>query len=175
MRRTGFAALTLATSVLVATGCGGSAKTASQSASSTPTSAASATSPPATPVGAPLTRAQLIAKGDAICYRLNARRQSTRIEHAKDYEHLIPSLAAYESQGANEMSQLVPPASMAHAWRSIVIGSHTIAEVTGRFHRYSEASNLKLSHQYDVLLGHAIDQVVHNAKHAGFKECSRFL
>jgi hypothetical protein len=124
---------------------------------------------------APLTRAQLVAQGDAICYRLNARRMTTKVARAQDYEQLVPALAAYELQGANELGALAPPRSMAHLWRQIVSGSHKVAEATGHFPHYSEAANDNIARVDDEMLTKAIDELTGAARRGGFKECSRFL
>lgn len=173
-----FTALALAICALVGSGCGSSSKKSTPTAASSTVANAAVTNAPDVSVPAhsgPLTRAELIATGDAICYRLNVRRKSTRIEHPSDHERLVPALAAYEMAGAVEMSKLVPPASMSGIWQHIVNGSHTIAVITARFPRYSEATNDKLTLPSDIALGKAIDEVTHAAKKAGFKECSRWL
>jgi hypothetical protein len=124
--------------------------------------------------GKPLSRSELLAKGDAICYRLNARRSSLKLERPQDYERIVPPLAAYELAAANEMGQITPPASMANDWQEMVAGSHTIAEATGRFHTYKEANTGKLAITVDHLLGKGIDELTQAAKRAGFKDCARF-
>jgi hypothetical protein len=180
MRCTYLAALALGASALtlVPSGCGGSTKSATRTApsgSAQPPAGGKAdvTSESSTSSGS-LTRAQLIARGNAICYRLNARRSSTRISRPQDYERLVPVLAAYELAAATEMSKLTPPASMARDWRQMIAGSRTIAEVTGHFQRYSEAGNEKKSRPLDAILGKAIEELTSAAKHAGFKDCAQF-
>jgi hypothetical protein len=173
-------ALALASCALVASGCGSSAKSARRATSSTASSSnasskVSSVSGKSSKPSGPLTHAQLIAKGDAICYRVNARRQSLSYGTPKEYEQVVPPLAAYELRAANEMGELAAPHTLSDAWRKIVLGSRTIAEVTGRFPHFSEASNATLSHRYRVLLSKTIADVTSTAKHAGFKECSRFL
>lgn len=174
MSLTRFAAPTLAALTLAVGGCGGSAKSSNQQTSAqTAGKQTNVANQSGVPSG-PLTRAQLIARGDAICYRLNVRRASTRIGKPQDYERLIPQLAAYELAAANEMGEITPPASMAHDWQQMVAGSHTIAEVTGHFHRYVDATNDKKALPFDIILGKGIDQLTKAAKRAGFKECGRF-
>jgi hypothetical protein len=157
-------------SALVASGCGGSSKGASTAASAANAAVASG----AKPSGKPLSRLELIARGDAICYRLNARRSSSTMSRPQDYERIVPALAAYELAATTEMAQLVPPASMAHDWQRMVAGSRTIAETTGRFHTYAEASGNKFAHEMDLVLGKGIDELTQAAKHAGFKDCANF-
>jgi hypothetical protein len=116
----------------------------------------------------------LISRGDAICYRLNAKRRTISIGGPEDYERLVVPLAAYELAAATEMGSLTPPPSLAPAWQQIVSGTRTLARLTGHFHTYAEASNLKLSRPFDAELGKAMDQVTRSAKQAGFKDCTRF-
>jgi hypothetical protein len=174
------AAVVLAGLAIAASGCGGSAKSSSQGTTSAPasTSAQTSTSAQATTASgstkpAPqLTRAQLIEKGDAICYRLNARRSSITISNAGQYEHEIPALAAYERAAAAEMSALTPPPAMASAWRQIVAGARAIAEVTGRSSTFAEAG--KEAHALDAAFGKATEQMTSAAKREGFKDCARY-
>lgn len=176
MSTTRLFALALAAGLLAASGCGSSTKSSATTSSTSPastTSQAAHTTASAVSSG-PLTRAQLIEKGNEICYRLNARRQSTSLGRPKDYEHVVPALAAYELAGATEMANLDPPTSLASYWGEMVAAAHTIAEVTGRFSHFSEASNEKLARPYDIMLGKAINQIKHAAKQAGFKECAQF-
>lgn len=174
MSRTRIAATALCASALIVSGCGSSTKSSSQTTSAATPAASTSTGAgePSHPSGT-LTRAQLISKGDEICYRLNARRQSTSIGHTQDYERVVPQLSAYEIQGATELSLLTPPPPMAHAWQEIVTDSRVIAEVTGHFRHYGASH--KEQHPYDVMIGNAINQLVAVAKREGFKECSRFL
>lgn len=168
-RRAGAVTAALAVCAIGAAGCGNSTSPTNQK-TSTHATATNANRP----ASGPLTRAQLIAKGDEICYRLNTRRQSTTIGHQQDYERVVPELSAYELSGATEMSQLRPPDAMAHAWQTMITDSRIIAEITGRYRRYGEVSH-KEQHPFDVMLGNAINELVTVAKREGFKECSHFL
>jgi hypothetical protein len=169
MSRTCLAVVALTAGTLIAAGCGGSSKSSSH-----PASAQSSTSAAVTAPAGALTRAQLIARGNAICYRLNVRRTSITIRKRQDYEALVPALAGEELAAAVEMGKLTPPPSMAHDWQQMITGAHTIGEVTGHFRTYAEASNEKLARPFDPILTKGIDQLVGAAKHAGFKECSHF-
>jgi hypothetical protein len=162
---------------LVVFGCGGSSKsstskTASSSTQASTGSEASGGGSPA-PTGT-LTPAQLIAKGNAICYRLNARRSSIVVATPHDYERLVPPLAAYELASAAEMSKLTPPPSMAADWRRIVAGSRLIALATGRFRKSADAGNAAKSRPLDAMLTKGIDELTSAAKHAGLSECAHF-
>lgn len=178
MSRIRLAALVLVTAALAASGCGGSGKATGQTGSPPSVGSSSAKRSPSPTASssptAPLTRAELIAKGDAICWRVNARRVSTKVSSPADYERLVPPLAAYELAAAAEMRRLTPPASMAKAWEQITSATQTIAEVTGTYREYSKASNEKLVHHLDAILATAIHQMVTAAKREGFKNCASF-
>lgn len=161
----------IAGALLVIGGCGGSAKP--QSGTAAPASAQSPISETAKPT-ALLTRAQLIAKGDAICYRLNVRRSATRIERPQDYETLFPALAAYELTGATEMSNLTPPTSMARDWQQMIAGARNVARATAMVHTDSEARSKAFSERVEPVLFAGIKQLTAAARRAGFKECSHF-
>ncbi len=165
--------IALVTSTLVSLGCGKAAKSVGQGAAGPRTAAQASLSAPSkrTP---PLTRAQLIAKGDAICYRLNARRASTRIDRPADYERLVPALAAYELAGASEMSTLTPPPALAQDWRRMVEGARTIAQATARIRNARLAGSKSFAEAIEPVLYKGIEELTGAAKSAGFKECSRF-
>jgi hypothetical protein len=170
-------ALAVMGTAFAVSGCGESSKgtsTASQATIAVATGSTGARVTVAEKPGKQLSRSELVAQGDAICYRLNAKRSAITLSRPGDYERLVPPLAAYELAGATEMGRLVPPASMASDWQKMVAGSRTIANATGRFRTYAEANAGKLAHAIDLVLGKGIDELTHAAKHAGFKECSHF-
>ncbi len=170
-------ALAVMGTALAASGCGESSKgtsTASQATSAAATGSTGARITVAEKPGKQLSRSELVAQGDAICYRLNTRRSAITMSRPGDYERFVPALAAYELAGATEMGRLVPPASMADDWQKMVAGSRTVADATGRFRTYAEANAGKLAHTMDLVLGKGIDELTHAARHSGFKECSHF-
>lgn len=172
MNRTSLAAIALATSTLAASSCGSTTKPTNQTTTSpisTQTPASNTTS--SKPTG-PLTRAQLIADGDTICYRLNTRRSTTRVARPQDYKRLIPALAAYELAGANEMNNLTPPPSMAHDWQQMITGARDIARATAKVHNYADANNTAISRTVERILYKGIHQLTTAAKRAGFKDCA---
>jgi hypothetical protein len=173
MTRNRIATLALTASLLTVSGCGGSSAPSSSGTTSTGAHAAATSAAVVTRTG-PLNREEMLTRGDAICYRLNAERHSTYIGSREDFARLIPPLAAKELAGAEEMSKLIPPPSLKQAWEKIVENSRTLAEVTGRFHTWAEASNLKLSRPVDAIMTKAMDEVEQVAKKAGFKDCARF-
>jgi hypothetical protein len=69
----------------------------------------------------PLTRAELIARADAICRRILTEVDWPKAK-AQTLRSVVDRLAALEEQAANELEQLTPPASMYDEYRTIVDG-----------------------------------------------------
>lgn len=178
MLRTPFAALALAAAVSAMSGCGGSSKTVSSTAPTTRSGAASTPAlPPATPVtvatGTPLTRAQLLASADAICARRNARVESVAIQSSADFIRMMPQIAIYNTTQANELSKLVPPASMRSVWTVILTDFHRYGEYMNRLAAYAPQRNpavLGATLKSSERLRARLDAL---AKREGFKQCSK--
>ncbi len=178
MLHTHFAALALAAITLAASGCGGSSKTVSTTTAavtSVPaTTTTTATTPAAKESANALTSAQLIASGDAICARINAKRASTTLTKTQDYARLVPPLGAYEQAEAAKLSKLTPPASMASEWKQIASGVEAVADDTAKIGQDIKSNR---DNAGSVLLTKATKiQVQTNAvaKRAGFKDCAQF-
>jgi hypothetical protein len=177
MLHTQLAALALAAITLVASGCGGSSKTESTTtaaAVSTAATSTATTSTPATAEPGKLTRAELIAKTDAICARINAKRSSTKFTKEQDYARLVPPLAAYEQAAAAELSKLTPPASMANEWQQIASRVQTVANDTATVGhdivtKQDNAGGALLTKLTNILL-----QMNAIAKREGFTSCAQF-
>jgi hypothetical protein len=181
MLHTQLAALALAATSFAASGCGGSSKTGTTTPAATTsaaTNAAATTSPlpPATPVkvatGQPLTRAQLIAKGDAICARANKLVDTVNVVTKHEIERGFPRAAAFERMETNELSKLVPPASMAHDWGLIISDFHRYVEYADVAARYSEAKKLKAIAPLVPPSEKIHEHINAIAKRDGFKYCS---
>jgi hypothetical protein len=184
----------LVAAVLAAGGCGGSSKstpTATTAASksqpattqtATTTQTTTATTPPiastpGTPIkvatGKQLARADLISKGEAICARTNAELSSSTIKSEKDLIRLLPQTAIYDKTEATELSQLVPPAAMAQAWKRIVNGFQLFGEYTSRVAEYARAKNYSSGHPLVARAEKLHAEVADLAKRNGFNECGQ--
>jgi hypothetical protein len=149
MSRRRLAALTLVATVLAASGCGGSAGSTK-----------------------PLTRSELIARGDTICRRINARLAAIRIKSAKDYARL----GAFEQAAVANMRELTPPASMSSGWGQVVSGAQTLADATakiGTFPRVEAFGTTPAAHEAFAAAGAGTRQMVAAAQREGFKDCAR--
>jgi hypothetical protein len=173
-------ALTLMASALIASGCGGSSKSSSQTASATQAASstqATATTTQTQPVsaGPPLTRAELIAKADLVCARLNAIRASNVVKSKQEFIQSISRLSGDEQRTLEEMAKLTPPATLANTWSSILTGYRMISENVNKL-KQDLARNK--TGEVDSLLASS-NQIQHNtaaiAKSAGFKDCGKRL
>ena len=169
-------AVALATTSIAASGCGGSSKTSSGTAS-TPTGSStshteSSPTEPSTQTG-PLTRAELIAQADTICRRLNQKRLSTTVGARQTYADVLTPVAAYDQAAAAQMRKLTPPASIAKDWNQIVSGTQAIADAMTATVAYAKAGKLKEAEPLSIKLERATQQILSAAKRAGFKDCAR--
>jgi hypothetical protein len=140
-------AATLSASIVVANGCGGSPK--------------------------PLTRAQLLARADAVCRRVNKRLSSVTIKTQKDLVRVLPKVAGYEQQSLAELSKLIPPASLADDWKTIITGAQTIADNTAKLTEAARTKDLKTVHVLLSEVGKVQQHTTAIAKRDGFKDCSQ--
>lgn len=179
------AAFALAAITLAVSGCGGSSKTVSTSASvatttaatSTPVTTTSTSSPPVRSVtvkvasGAPLTRAQWIAKGDAICTHLNAELETISVNKASELPRVLPQEAAYERNAFAKLVKLVPPTTMANDWRQYLTDLLQAAEDSTKLASENIGESLITSPLARATLA-VRARSTQIAKHDGFKECS---
>jgi hypothetical protein len=146
--------LTLAVTALVVSGCGKSGKTTTTAAATTPPTTSSAAStatsaelPPGTTVkvatGTPLTRVQLIAKGDTICARANRLVDTVNVTSKNEALAGFGRALVYEAAEEKELVKLVPPASMAQDWGTIVNDFHRYVEYAEAASREAKAKNVK--------------------------------
>lgn len=166
------AASALIVVALVASGCGGS-KARSTASKAAPQPSQRSTSPVAQPSGQPLSRGELVARGDAICSKVNAKRESLKYRSINDYSTLLPVLAAYERTAADELGKLTAPQSMANDWQQIVTTSQLIAGDIARVAQFSDAHNLAAANRLIAAATVAQRQMAVVASRNGFKACGR--
>jgi hypothetical protein len=165
MTRTIIATLLFTVSALATAGCGGS---------STKTPSSGATQAASTSTGtAPLTRGELIAKADAICYRVNTERASNRIRSNASIATSVPRVAAYEREAFAELSRLVPPASMASDWKQLVAAATALAADTKKVGEYAQAGNLNGAGGSLAASNLDIQKMLAVAHRDGFKDCAQ--
>jgi hypothetical protein len=141
------AAVVLATTGLVVSGCGSSSK--------------------------PLTRAELTAKANAICKTVTSKLTSKTIKTQQDIAHIAPELASFEQTALSELSKLVPPAALENDWKQFIAGAQTLAENTAKLGEYAKANNLKAAKGLIASSVAVQHQMVAIAKRDGLKACEQ--
>jgi ABC-type dipeptide/oligopeptide/nickel transport system ATPase component len=147
MTRTRLAALALTGAALGASGCGKSAK--------------------------PLTRAQLIAKADVVCRRINRKLSSITIKSQQDIARVAPKLAAYEQEALTDLTKLVPPMALANDWKEIVAGAQTLADNVAKLGEYAKSNNIKAARPLIASSSKIQQRIQAIAKRDGFQDCSK--
>lgn len=161
------AVLALLVAVFAVSGCGGS-KSSTTVASSTPKSTTSE------PSGSALTTAQLIARADAICYGVNAKRAAVTITSSAALAQDLPRVAGYEQAGLTELEKLVPPASMAGDWKLILAHTRSIEEDTAKLTAYVHTDPHLLKGRPVLLkLQKANQELDAIARRDNFKDCAQ--
>lgn len=173
-----FAAFSLAaTTALAASGCGSSKPSPTSSAASATTATTTPSSVPTTPVtlatGRPLTRAQLIARGDAICASAITKLTATTVRSTPEFARALPQAAIYLGAEAEGLSRLVPPASMTHDWTLIVNDIHFASQYVSRSAQYFKEKLERSAGQLYAKANLLNTQSKAIARRNGFKGCSR--
>jgi hypothetical protein len=176
-----FAALVLGTAALAGSGCGGSSKASSASSSATPTTAhATPPTPPQIPTsgiplasGKPLSKAEWIKRGEAICARSNTRAATVTVSKPREYATALPQIALYVRLEAHELSRLVPPTPTAHDWTRYVNGlwldGQYITEAANMFKAKATSQTAGAAAIRANSLHEELDRI---AERDGFTECA---
>lgn len=147
MGRIRLAAVALAATMLVASGCGSSTKS--------------------------LTRAELTAKANAICKTVTTKLAGSNVKTQQDIARVAPELASFEEAALTDLGKLVPPAELADDWRQFVAGAQTLAENTSKLGEYAKANKLKQA-QGLITSSQAVQQrMVAIARRDGLKSCEQ--
>lgn len=166
------AALALAATALVVSGCGSSKAASTTTASTTAATSTVTTTPIKLATGTPLTRAQLIAQGDAICASTLTKFGTITVKTKAEFLRVLPEGAIYLTTEAEELGKLVPPASMIHDWTQIVNDIHFASEYTTRSDRYFKEKQANTANQLYAKANKLVKQSRVIAARDGFKRCS---
>jgi hypothetical protein len=176
-----FVALLAGTAALAGSGCGGSSKTSPASNSATPkaTQAAAPTAPqvPTSTLplasGKPLSKAEWIKMGEAICTRSNTKAATVTVTQPSEYATALPQIALYARLEARELSKLVPPTPKARDWARYVNGlwldSQYVTEAANMFKAKAAFQTVRPAIIRANSLHEEIDKI---AKRDGFTECA---
>jgi hypothetical protein len=99
---------------------------------------AAAVSPP--PSGGPLSQAQLVAKADAICARVDTEISDVKPVAPGPAEIAVvaPRSAALQRSAVAELSRLTPPPAVAPAWQRLIAYRRTLAEGLAKLASYAK-------------------------------------
>jgi hypothetical protein len=174
------AAVVLVATSLAASGCGGSSKTTSTTstgatgaAEQTTTATTTATQTQQANAGPALTRAELIAKADVICARVNAVRASNVITSGQSLAQAVSKLSSSEQQALEEMSKLTPPAALESTWNLMLTGYKTMAANVQKIKQDISEGNSRQDTPLLVSGTKTLRQITADAKSAGFKDCGQ--
>jgi hypothetical protein len=186
-----FTAIALA-AAFAAGGCGGASKEVSsattastEKATSTPstasgpatTSSPSPTPPPAVAVpiatGKPLSRSQWIARGDAICAKLNGELSKLPTSKISELPRVLPHAAALERVEVGQLAKLVPPASRTHDWERFLTDTLQWAEGSAKLAGYAKLGEAITASPVATATLAIHNQLTKLAKRDGFKDCSK--
>lgn len=165
--------LVLVVAALTASGCGSSKTESTTTAAKTTASTVSTTTPTPTIVtGAPLSHAQWIAAGDAICENVQNKLNALKSRTTAQLERVLPQAAVYYAAEAESMSKLVPPKAMAHDWQQIIYDAHLYGEYTSVAVQNIKEHHATLSPSFRAKVASIQTNMITTAKHDGFKWCS---
>jgi hypothetical protein len=169
-------AFTLALSALAIAGCGGGSKTTSTAASTATTTPTSSIASSGTTVtlaaGKPLSTAQWIAAGDAICAHANLKLSSVKIRTAQDFARLLPQAAAYDRAEISELRKLVPPTADRADWQQIIADLEKFTEYTDDVAQEMRFDNVPEARQALAAGSATRAALAAIAKRDGFIECA---
>jgi len=173
------AAPALAAIALATIGCGGSSKTGSSAAATTTAPAATTTTTtvalPTTTVklatGRPLTRAELIAKADPICKRMNTKVFGIRVKSISEFASVTPQMAIYINTASADLGKLVSPARMTRDWARIVNGLQLYGEYVSKIGQYAQANDISAARQQYATAQNILVQMNTIGKNDGFIQC----
>jgi hypothetical protein len=177
MSRKQLTAITLALTAIAAAGCGSSKGGSTTTAASTTAATTSATTPIATPAvtvatGKPLSRAQWVAAGDAICHRLQNQLASVTSDTTTQFERALPQAVVFYAATAEDLSKLIPPKAAAHDWQAYVNDIHLFGEYTNLESRELKKGQKVMAPAVRAKVAQLQTDMISRAKRYGFKWCS---
>lgn len=131
-----------------------------------------------------LTQAEMIAKADPICGRINAKisyysnlkpANSQDLVSASAIVQATPQIASAERAAYADLAKLTPPASMADDWKQFLEGVKTIADDTARVGDYAKAKNTAPIAPIMASASTTLQRLRATATRHGFDDCAKIL
>ena len=116
----------------------------------------------------------MIAQANAICARRNRELSATTPPgmSLREIVGTTPRRAAIERSALSQLIRLRPPASIASAWRTIVLATAASLRRTKALERYAKASDSRSVSRQKALLNKPQLNLLLTATRAGVKQCS---
>jgi hypothetical protein len=176
------AAPMLILTIMAGAGCGSGSSSGGKTVPSAQARSTTATAPtiasPGRPAraasGSPLDRTTWLARGDAICGRLNTQLEATKVIDGttREFARALPQAAAYEHVALNELEHLVPPRSKAHDWQQFLTYTQYWANGSSSLATAAQSGHFALKSPLAVATEKAFEARARIAKRDGFKQCS---
>jgi hypothetical protein len=175
MAPTRLLALALASTALAASGCGGGGNSGAHASNSGngAGSGADSNNSGGSRSFVRLTRAELIARADAICRRVVAQRDSIVITSPTDEARVLPPFAAYQLSALAALARLYPPSSMGRDWNKFLASFRTLAADTEKVAMAAQSNSLRQMQSLSLPLNDARKHISVIAARDGLPSCSQ--
>jgi hypothetical protein len=161
-------ALTLTAAAFAVSGCGGSSSSGSATKSTTSSNSAGNGGTSKT-----LTRAELIARADVICARVNARLAANVVTYQREIPRAASQLASLERVSLVEFRKLEPPAELAADWKQLIADAQTLAAETVEYGESAKPGKSKNERGLVESSEATRRQAITIAKRDGFVACAQ--
>jgi hypothetical protein len=129
-----------------------------------------------------LTRAELIAKADTICKRINKEiafyssltpASSQDLVSKSAVARAVPRISSIESATGADLGKLTAPSAMAGDWRQIVVGVQTLADDTRRYGEAIQKGNGVGTSAVALSSARLLQRINALAARDGFADCAK--
>ncbi|HTW43515.1 MAG TPA: hypothetical protein VMD79_14510 [Solirubrobacteraceae bacterium] len=125
--------------------------------------------------GPPLSRPVLVARAEAICRRRNAEIDAIKLQGTKpaDIERFASQSTEVEGRALVELARLVPPSSMATAWRQMLIESRSLVKDVAVLADYAKRGDTRVVTTIAKAAKAAKRELLATGTQSGFTDCAR--
>lgn len=123
--------------------------------------------------GKPLTQAQWIARGDAICAKLISQTNPLKVKNTNEIPRLIPQEVIYIHAELAALSKLTPPANKANDWQKLLNLKQEWANGIARVAANFESLRKQANNPFLRTLASTRTRANKLALQNGFKKCSQ--
>ncbi|MGI8557746.1 MAG: hypothetical protein ACR2ND_05480 [Solirubrobacteraceae bacterium] len=121
----------------------------------------------------PLSKSELVAKGDAICKRVNdGIRNVGPTNTAADVAKVAPKVYALEQQGVNDLRKLTPPGAVASDYTSFLDKTQVLTDDANKIGAAAKTNDKKTAQTIASEAASASASATSSASKLGFKDCA---